>query len=142
MNYSASDASENSDELINTAMNNLATCPVCGYKLGFLPWGPFGDQASHEICPCCFTEFGYDDDAALEEPRDRKEVWKELRERWISNGMKWGGKASDKLKDYSNNPKYEKYSKELGPPKGWNPVEQLRKLMEGQVSMSEKDHNE
>jgi hypothetical protein len=83
-----------------------ALCPVCGYQLDFYPW--IGDSASHEICPCCFIEFGYDDGGAYGELRDKHEVWKEWRDRWIGEGMKW-------------------HSRSRKPPENWNPIEQLKK---------------
>lgn len=49
-------------------------CPVCLYPN--LPFAP----KDHNICPCCGTEFGYDDVS-------RK--WEDLREQWISSGAKW-----------------------------------------------------
>lgn len=101
---------ENEDKrLIKTALNKLAKCPVCGYLLGFLPWGPFGESASHEICPCCGIEFGYHDDALLEDPKDRQKVWDEWRKHWIEGGMKWWSKARE-------------------PPENWNPVVQLKNV--------------
>lgn len=72
-------------------------CPVCGYpKLTERPDDPAG--ASYEICPSCYYQFGYDDDA-----RGIDHVtW---RERWVQEGMPWR----------SVNP----------PPEHWDPAAQL-----------------
>jgi len=52
----------------------MFTCPVCFY-------GNMPDAAEpYNICPCCGTEFGNDDE-------DRTHV--QLREYWISSGAKW-----------------------------------------------------
>lgn len=74
-------------------------CPVCGYDgLNEPPYDIHG-SASFEICPCCGTEFGYQDATVSHAI---------LRQRWIDGGMHW--------------------SSDFGfPPEGWNPVEQLRK---------------
>jgi hypothetical protein len=55
-------------------------CPVCGYD-GLLE--PAYDEhgcASYEICPCCGTEFGYQD---FSTPHAT------LRAKWIAEGMRW-----------------------------------------------------
>jgi hypothetical protein len=49
-------------------------CPVCGYSE--LPRPPI----NHLICPCCGTEFGYDDYATIHE---------QLRQRWMALGAPW-----------------------------------------------------
>jgi len=55
-------------------------CPVCGYAaLSEPPYDSFG-CASYSICPCCGTEFGYDDSEASHST---------LRNTWIARGMKW-----------------------------------------------------
>jgi hypothetical protein len=65
------------------------TCPVCFYdKLTEPP-------ANYNICVCCGTEFGNDDEFRSHA---------ELREDWIENGCKW----------FFNQP-----------PAGWNPSAQL-----------------
>ena len=81
-------------------------CPVCGYRLGFLPWN--GKSSSDEICPCCYIQFGYDD-GDVEDEIGRTLVYGEWRKRWIDQGMKWNSKGRI-------------------PPDGWNPVEQLRSI--------------
>jgi len=67
------------------------SCPVCGYDRLVKP------AADHNICPCCGTEFGYDDIAHSVE---------ELRQRWTSLGLTW-------------------FSSYSPPPAGWNPAEQV-----------------
>src|SRR3990172_11483496 len=67
------------------------TCPVCGF-----------DELSHplqqfDICPCCGTEFGYDDSVLTHE---------ELRIRWIRAGADWWSETTE-------------------PPANWNPIAQL-----------------
>ena len=68
------------------------TCPVCAFR--DLPLPP----TSFTICPCCGTEFGYDDFAI---------GYDALRQRWISHGAQWF--ASD----------------EWPAPQGWNAFVQL-----------------
>ena len=76
------------------------TCPVCGYdRLTEAPYDERGN-ASYSICPCCDTEFGYDDATAKHET---------LRNRWIEKGTPW-------------------WSKYTPPYVGWNPVTQLDNL--------------
>lgn len=65
-------------------------CPVCAYPNLKSP--PQDDL----ICPCCGTQFGYDDFTLSHT---------ELRMRWIANGYPWFSSAT--------------------PPAGWNAVAQL-----------------
>jgi hypothetical protein len=55
-------------------------CPVCGFA--GLDEAAYDEQgnASFGICPCCGTEFGYDDATAGHA---------ELRARWIQAGKRW-----------------------------------------------------
>ncbi len=69
-------------------------CPVCGYDNLTHP------PKDYMICPCCGTEFGYDDFTATHE---------ELRQEWMSNGCQW-------------------FSSRVLAPTGWDPVAQLRTL--------------
>ena len=50
------------------------TCPVCAYPE--MPYPP----ERHEICPCCGTEFGYDDFSRSH---------RELRNAWLRSGGPW-----------------------------------------------------
>lgn len=68
-----------------------AVCPVCGYNKLLHP------PKDHYICPCCGTEFGFDDDAYSHE---------ELRREWIAKGMLW-------------------FSRSTQPPLNWNGYKQL-----------------
>ena len=72
-------------------------CPVCGYP--DLDEPAYDEHAcpSYNICPCCGTEFGYDD------AKTRHDV---LRQRWIANGMRWWSQATR-------------------PPLDWEPMRQL-----------------
>lgn len=69
---------------------------MCGYP--HLTEPPYNEHgcASHDICPCCGTQFGYD---------DAKRSHMQLRRRWALRGMKWWN--------------------EFEPPSGWNPAAQL-----------------
>lgn len=77
--------------------NQIYVCSVCRYPdLDEPAYDSFG-CASYNICPCCGTEFGYDDSTTAHS---------DLREKWVSEGMQWWSKH--KLK-----------------PNGWDPVRQL-----------------
>ena len=53
----------------------LYTCPVCAYP-------EMADPVEEgNICPCCGTEFGYDNDLGV--------TYRQLRDRWITDGMQW-----------------------------------------------------
>ena len=56
-------------------------CRICGYRLGFEPWGDDGKTPTYEICPCCGVEFGYEDS-------DLASIRK-YRESWIASGCNW-----------------------------------------------------
>ncbi|MBB3644210.1 putative amidophosphoribosyltransferase [Rhizobium sp. BK619] len=56
-------------------------CRVCGYELSAPPWGDDGNSPTWEICPCCGTEFGYEDCTPASARNKRQQ--------WISGGMKW-----------------------------------------------------
>jgi hypothetical protein len=55
-------------------------CPVCFYDQ--LDDPPYDDKgcASFEICPCCGTEFGYDDSMTRHD---------ELKKQWLAKGGQW-----------------------------------------------------
>jgi|SRR5579863_1561197 len=69
---------------------HLYICPVCAYTLSYPP-------EDFNICPCCGTEFGYDDTTF---------TYRELRNKWLATGAKW-------------------FSPVDNPPFGWNPFVQL-----------------
>jgi hypothetical protein len=56
-------------------------CRVCGFDYGSPPWGDDGQTPLWEYCPCCGTEFGYQDSTYAGVKRKRKE--------WIDGGKKW-----------------------------------------------------
>ena len=81
-------------------------CPVCGYgPLMSQPWQD--EEPSDEICPCCGTQFGYDDFATTDAARQARHD--KLRKNWIASGCSW-------------------FSRSRRPPAGWNAAEQLRGL--------------
>jgi hypothetical protein len=73
----------------------MFTCPVCGYNQ--LQYPPTNEN----ICPSCYTEFGYD---------DATRSYAELRAEWLANGAHWEG------------------ANVMQPPQGWNAYEQLANL--------------
>jgi hypothetical protein len=73
-------------------MTNQYTCPVCYYTAMPDP------VEEGNICPCCGTEFGYDDDFGV--------THDQLRAAWITAGAEW-------------------FSPVLSPPMTWNPFVQL-----------------
>lgn len=78
-------------------------CPICGYDgLSEPAWD--GENPSHEICPSCGIEFGYED---MKPPRHLRHL--ELREAWIQRGMPW-------------------FSKSRPPPPAWDPSQQLQNV--------------
>jgi hypothetical protein len=77
--------------------DEMYRCLVCGYPdLDEPPYDEFG-CSSFAICPCCGTEFGYDDAATSHE---------ELRRRWVADGARW-------------------FSRATPPPPHWSAAEQL-----------------
>src|ERR1700724_2060317 len=83
---------------IISMLNEKHTCPVCGFaELDEPAYDAYG-CASFNICPSCGTEFGYDDSTTAH---------KQLRHRWIEDGMHWASRA-------------------MTPPIGWDPVKQLK----------------
>jgi hypothetical protein len=77
-------------------------CPVCGY-LG-LDSPPHDDVggASHEICPSCGFQFGYDDDV-------KGITYDQWRQDWIGRESPWSSRG-------------------ISSPPGWNPAIQLRRI--------------
>ena len=61
--------------------NDLLRCRVCGLPQKEPPWGEDGNTPNFEICPCCGTEFGYEDTTLSGVLR--------ARDRWISGGAVW-----------------------------------------------------
>ena len=60
--------------------NNQYLCPVCGYpELDDPAYDEYG-CSSYEICPCCGTQFGYD---------DTEKSHFQLRVEWVQQGGRW-----------------------------------------------------
>ena len=79
------------------------TCPVCGFPDLSEPPRSMSGGGSYEICPSCGYQFGVSDD-------DRDITYEEWRKIWIANGMRWNSAG-------------------INPPKDWNPIEQLRRIV-------------
>ena len=74
-------------------------CPVCGSTSLDKPPRSANVGGSYEICPCCYFEFGYDDEAV----GFSDDQWRRLR---IAEGMPWSSRSRRQ-------------------PSDWGPVEQL-----------------
>jgi hypothetical protein len=100
--------SGSSEEKIMSRFDHSTLCPVCGYLLGFESWK--GNSASHEMCPSCGIEFGYDDvPEASGTQGTRDQIYTRWRKRWVKDGMKWSSHG-------------------IAPPPGWNPLGQLKMI--------------
>jgi hypothetical protein len=79
------------------------TCPVCGYPELTEPPRTEEGGGSYEICYSCGFEFGVtDSDLGYTDERWRRD--------WISRGMPWSSVSRPQ-------------------PDGWNPEQQLRRLL-------------
>ena len=87
----------------------MRPCPVCGFDKLTQP------PEDHYICPCCGTEFGYEDYAATFDGRFQR--WQELRQRWINAGMPW-------------------FSRATPPPVRWEPARQLLTVADVRMATS------
>jgi len=89
-----------------SATSEEQSCPACGARLDFAPWEE--GSPSHEICPCCGIQFGYDDAAGgdLEARVLAYERWRDL---WLSEGARWRSRGQPA-------------------PSGWSVGEQLRRV--------------
>jgi hypothetical protein len=85
------------------------TCPVCGFPSLTREPRSIEGGGSYEWCPSCGFEFGFTDD-------DSGFTYAGWRELWIANGMLW---ASESF---------------LARPRDWNPVEQLKRLLNADPS--------
>jgi hypothetical protein len=90
-------------------------CPVCGYELEEEAW--INGSPSDDICLSCGIQFGYHDAAGGDE-RGRQRIYARWRQRWIDDGMPWGGSGRTDALDRAYG----------APPSGWDPVEQLRRI--------------
>ena len=61
--------------------DELYRCRLCGCKQLEPPWEEDGESASFRMCPCCATEFGYEDNNMKALIYNRKI--------WVEGGMKW-----------------------------------------------------
>ena len=68
------------------SLNKNQYCPVCGYNLGFAAWD--NDSASHEICPCCGIQYGYDDMGGGD-LKKRHEIYENWKKKWIIFPKNW-----------------------------------------------------
>ena len=59
-------------------------CRVCGLDQGELIWGTDGHSPTHDICPCCGVEFGYEDCTT--------DGIAEHRKQWLASGAEWSSK--------------------------------------------------
>ena len=73
--------------------SRLYTCPACDAVPDFTPWQE--DSASDEIYPYYNIQFGYDDIAGGD-PDARHLVYKQWRDRWISDGAHWWSPSQPK----------------------------------------------
>jgi len=91
------------DIVFASSDDGLIACPVCGFLLSTdrPPVESDGSALSFsfDICPCCNTQFGLDDDEFLIEEGGLTKVWKGLRSEWISKT----GISKDKIQNQLNN---------------------------------------
>jgi transcription elongation factor Elf1 len=83
-------------------INKFFLCKVCGHNYGDYTWGENGSDPSFNICPCCGTEFGYEDS-------NEKAIISQ-RKKWLDKGANWYF-PEEKPKDWNldeqlNNLKY------------------------------------
>jgi predicted RNA-binding Zn-ribbon protein involved in translation (DUF1610 family) len=89
-------------EMLSYSNGEEFVCPVCGFPELEEPAYARG-APSHEICPSCGTEFGYDD---VHADMNRADIYASLRQQWADTGFRWSGISSD-------------------PADRWNPTKQL-----------------
>src|ERR1039458_2229688 len=80
--------------ILQCGVPEMNTCPVCGYTMRY-------PAADYHICPCCGTEFGYDD-------AGRRHA--ELRAEWLRAGARWWSPVDPQ-------------------PEGWDPYMQVSDLL-------------
>ena len=56
-------------------------CRVCGLRQESPPWGRDGQSPTFDCCPCCGTEFGFQDATVERVRRTRKQ--------WLASGAQW-----------------------------------------------------
>lgn len=67
-------------------------CPVCAWPALDDPPSDASGFGSHEICPCCGTQFGYD---------DARTSHADLRQRWVQAGARWFSAATPPSQGWS-----------------------------------------
>ena len=86
-----------------------AVCPVCGLVGGegttWVPAEDGGDATpTLDICPCCRTQYGYDDPIADFSPVGQQEKnWHTLRLEWLAR-ERWSSKALNQLRNLGIDP--------------------------------------
>jgi hypothetical protein len=88
------------------------TCPVCAYSEMPDPAEDFN------ICPCCGTEFGYDDDFGV--------THGELRARWVAQGAPWFSRATPPPVNWSASRQLSLAGYEPLPPVEWRDTTENR----------------
>lgn len=72
------------------ASPNKENCRICGFNfysfLNYYPWGVDEKTPSFSKCPCCWVEFGNEDNS--------EEELIDFRKKWIKNGMIWNDQAA------------------------------------------------
>jgi len=75
-------------ETVDIEFSCAETCPVCRWPgLMEQAWSP--SSPSHEICPSCGTEFGYDDAIGFTDSEALSRRHEELRKTWIDGERTW-----------------------------------------------------
>jgi hypothetical protein len=73
--------------------DDVYTCPVCGWPLNEEAWSYHAASdswnPSWDICPCCGTEFGYQDFVPGGDQIELRKEHKRLRRQWIAEGYPW-----------------------------------------------------
>ena len=79
-------------------------CKVCGLYIETPPWGKDGNCPTHEICPCCNVEFGYEDYTI--------ESAKRFREKWMNQGANWS-EQSERPKNWDKEGQFKNIPQEF-----------------------------
>lgn len=82
-------------EKVDIEFSRAETCPVCLWP-GLMEEAWSQDCPSHEICPSCGTEFGYDDAVGFTDVEALTRRHDELRQAWVSAGMRWWSDSSER----------------------------------------------
>jgi len=71
----------------NNKIGEIMACRVCGLYQADAPWGRDGTAPSYNICPCCGSEFGYDDATRAAVLRKRV-LWRAAGSVWFAPAEK------------------------------------------------------